>query len=330
MDQEKQNILIVDDRPVNLMVLRNLLASEDLNIVEATSGNEALSLIFQYNFSLILLDVQMPEMDGFETAELLRGIERSRNIPIIFVTAISKEQKYIFKGYEVGAVDYLFKPLDPHILKSKVRVFLMLDFQKHQLKQMTQQLIKIVEELELSKTIIEGQNRTLRELAIKDGLTGIYNHRHFLELFGREISLVHRFGQQLVMHMMDLDHFKNVNDSFGHPFGDFVLKEFVGIVRSAIRESDIMGRYGGEEFELILTNTNLEGAMRVAEKIRQNVQDHLFSDGTNSMRLTVSIGMAACSVNNPENPDLLIKMADKALYEAKNSGRNRVVVCNAL
>ncbi|OGR07119.1 MAG: hypothetical protein A2511_11250 [Deltaproteobacteria bacterium RIFOXYD12_FULL_50_9] len=328
MKHEKQNILIVDDRPVNLMVLRDLLASDDLNIVEATTGNEALSLIFEYNFSLILLDVQMPEMDGFETAELLRGIERSRNIPIIFVTAISKEQKYIFKGYEVGAVDYLFKPLDPHILKSKVRVFLELDFQKRQLELTTNKLVSMLEELEASKAIIEEQNCTLRELAIKDGLTGIYNHRHFLELFAREISLVHRFGQQLVMHMMDLDHFKIVNDTHGHPFGDLVLKEFIGIVRSAIRESDIVGRYGGEEFELILTNTNLEGALRVAEKIRQSVQEHIFTDGTNSMPLTVSIGMAACTVNNPEDPDLLIKMADKALYEAKNSGRNRVVVFN--
>ena len=116
------NILIVDDKPANLLALRKILAKPDLNIVEASSGNDALALLLEYDFALILLDVQMPEMDGFETAEIIRGNEETKGIPIIFVTAISKEQKYVFEGYDKGAVDYLFKPLDPDILKSKVNI----------------------------------------------------------------------------------------------------------------------------------------------------------------------------------------------------------------
>ena len=185
----------------------------------------------------------------------------------------------------------------------------------------------MLEELEASKAIIEEQNCTLRELAIKDGLTGIYNHRHFLELFAREISLVHRFGQQLVMHMMDLDHFKIVNDTHGHPFGDLVLKEFIGIVRSAIRESDIVGRYGGEEFAIILPATNMASALEKANRIRQQVESVDF-DGIvtgKSLKITISIGVA----NFPEHGaeyEAIVTAADSALYKAKRSGRNRVEI----
>ncbi len=114
------NILIVDDKPANLLALRKILAKPDLNIVEASSGNDALALLLEHDFALILLDVQMPEMDGFETAEIIRGNEETKGIPIIFVTAISKEQKYVFEGYDKGAVDCLFKSLGPDILQSKV------------------------------------------------------------------------------------------------------------------------------------------------------------------------------------------------------------------
>ena len=131
---EKANILLVDDRPENLLALESLLESPDLNIVKATSGNEALGLMLKYDFALVLLDVQMPDMDGFETAELMRSSDRTKQVPIIFVTAISKEQQHIFKGYEIGAVDYIFKPLDPRILKSKVNVFLDLYKQKSSLE----------------------------------------------------------------------------------------------------------------------------------------------------------------------------------------------------
>ena len=119
VDKEKINILLVDDKPKNLIALEGVLDNPRLNLVKANSGREALSLILDYDFALVLLDVQMPDMDGFETAELMRGIEKTKHIPIIFVTAINKDQKYVFKGYEAGAVDYMFKPVDPEILNSK-------------------------------------------------------------------------------------------------------------------------------------------------------------------------------------------------------------------
>ena len=152
------NILIVDDKPANLLALRKILTKPGLNIIEASSGNEALALLLEHDFALILLDVQMPDMDGFEVAEIMRGNEETKNIPIIFVTAISKEQKYIFEGYDKGAVDYLFKPLDPDILQSKVNVFLELHGQKDALKKTNTDLKKANERiLEQQEALIEEE-----------------------------------------------------------------------------------------------------------------------------------------------------------------------------
>jgi two-component system, cell cycle response regulator len=158
---EKVNILIVDDRPENLMALEKLLKRPDLNIIKATSGNDALALVLEHSFALVLLDVQMPDMDGFETAELMRANDETKHIPIIFVTAISKEQKYVFKGYDAGAVDYLFKPLEPDILKSKVNVFLELHKQKTFLEKINEELRKA------NKTIREQQKAVIEEERLK-------------------------------------------------------------------------------------------------------------------------------------------------------------------
>jgi len=165
---EKIKILLVDDRPENLLALENILEDPELDIIKATSGNEALGLMLEHEFALVLLDVQMPEMDGFETAELMRGNERSKQTPIIFVTAINFEQKYVFKGYESGAVDYLFKPIDLYILKSKVKVFIELYKQKKSLEITTNDLKKTVEELKkANQKIIEQQKSLIEEEQLK-------------------------------------------------------------------------------------------------------------------------------------------------------------------
>ncbi|MDP4164275.1 MAG: ATP-binding protein, partial [Bacillota bacterium] len=154
-EQKKFNILLVDDRPENLITLGGILDSPELNIFKANSGNEALSLMFENEFALVLLDVQMPVMDGFETAEIMRSTERTKNVPIIFVTAISTERKHIFKGYEKGAVDYLYKPLDLEILKSKIKAYIELFKHKQELIDTTVKLEKTVVELNKAKLIAE-------------------------------------------------------------------------------------------------------------------------------------------------------------------------------
>lgn len=184
-ENEKVNILIVDDRKENLLALEALLESPELRIIKSDNGNQALGLMLEFDFALVLLDVQMPEMDGFEVAELMRGKERTRNIPIIFVTAINKEDKYVFKGYEKGAVDYLFKPINPHVLKSKVNVFLELYRRRFELEKLISEKNDYIVELhQLNKKIQEQQ----KELLEKEKLQSI------LEM---AVTISHEFSQPL-------------------------------------------------------------------------------------------------------------------------------------
>ena len=533
------DILIVDDKPANLLALRKLLGRPGLNIVEATGGNDALSLILEYDFALILLDVQMPDMDGFETAELIRGNEETKHIPIIFVTAISKDQKYVFKGYDKGAVDYLFKPLDPDILKSKVNIFLELYKQKEDLKKANTELYKanerileqqegLIEEarlkvllqmlganaqklnqplaflldnvellekhsdnreksvecisrikesgrkisdiankirtinysepipsydgsssvvnfnreinilviddsgdvfegikaflgdqdlvnmsraanmkealtmlgqgqfdmifldhllndgtsidflreaekegIETPVIVISGQgdemlvsqviqlgayeylpknrinlesvsrviNNTLErarlrndvkkaqakmaEMSTVDELTKLHNRRYFIEALEGEFERASRYEIEMALIMVDLDHFKKINDTYGHPSGDMVLSKIGGILKKHVRRNDIACRYGGEEFAVILSNVSRENIYAAYDRFREMVSEHLFEYESNQFHITVSIGIAFS--NNAESANDLLSQADQALYQAKDTGRNKTV-----
>jgi diguanylate cyclase (GGDEF)-like protein len=308
--ETKTNILLVDDKKENLLALESILETPGLNIFTALSGNAALGLMLEHDFAVVILDVRMPEMDGFEVAELMRKSEKTKFIPIIFVTAFSEDENYIFKGYETGAVDYLHKPLDPVILKSKVNIFLELDRNK--------------KELEQSKKKIEKQNERLKELSITDGLTGLYNHRHFQNMLKREFAMVRRNSSDLSCFMIDLDYFKDVNDTFGHTFGDFVLQRFALLLKEAVRETDIVARYGGEEFALLLPHTSLEGALVLAEKFRKKAEECVYENDGHTKRVTASVGVASYGTHHPSASSELVSFADQALYRAKAEGRNQV------
>ncbi len=311
-------VLIVDDRRENLLVMEQLLKSLPVEIHTALSGNEALQKVLEQEYALILLDVQMPGMDGFETAELMRLSEDTAHVPIIFVTAISKEQRHVFKGYQSGAVDYLFKPVESEILLSKVAVFLTIFNQKCELQQ-------IIKELTESKQLIEQQNEALSRLTIHDDLTGLYNRRHMNTMLSQEFSRCVRYGCDMSVMLLDLDHFKAVNDTYGHVFGDFVLKEFALRLQQNCRSNDHIFRFGGEEFLILLPLTDTNGALSTAEKIRQDCESHLFVDDFVSVKVKTSVGIASFCSNRPSGPNDIISLADKALYKAKEDGRNRVL-----
>ncbi len=545
-EEETIKILAVDDRPENLLAIEGVLERPELTIITATSGNEALGLVLEHQFALILLDVQMPGMDGFEVAELMRGSEKTRHIPIIFVTAISKEETHVFTGYEKGAVDYLFKPLDPLILRSKVNVFVELFQQRKRLQESNAQLSHTVGELEsLNQQIREQQKmaieeerlkvllqmagatahelnqplmvlmgniqllemegdlpppvserisritaaanriaeivkkiQTLRhdqpkayaggkailnldqqvailsiedkdadftavenilaahgqfqltrvksiragfkqletgkfdlifldyllpdgngldfletvnrkgfdipvvvitgqgdeliasriiqagacdylpkakvsgkallriisnamekaglrremriaqeklaEMSVRDELTGLFNRRYFQEALEREVSGAERYGHVLTLCMIDLDHFKRVNDSYGHLCGDRVLREFGRLVGESIRKYDVGCRYGGEEFALILPDTPLDKAKALCERFRERIRNHTFTYESLSLTITISIGIATRPADAQTSGAQLVDLADKALYRAKRQGRDRV------
>jgi len=323
---DKLNMLIVDDRPENLLTLEVLLERPELNIVKAQSGNEALGLVLEYEFAIVLLDVQMPEMDGFETAELMRGNRKTKHIPIIFVTASHTEQHYIFKGYSSGAVDYLFKPLEPVVLKGKVEVFLELQRQKNQLQAKTRELDIKIAELKEIQTQLEERNDQLKRLSSLDGLTRISNRRRFDEVLDVEWKRALRNMDPICLIMVDVDFFKAYNDHYGHPAGDLCLKRIARALSSALnRPMDIVARYGGEEFVVILPGTDENGGAMVAETLRRIVEElnieHL--ESREFGRITISVGISTITPNKGLYPTDLVKLADKALYRAKGLGRNR-------
>jgi two-component system cell cycle response regulator len=533
------NILIVDDKPANLLALRKILAKPGLDIVEASSGNDALALLLEHDFALILLDVQMPEMDGFETAEIIRGNEETKGIPIIFVTAISKEQKYVFEGYDKGAVDYLFKPLDPDILKSKVNIFLELHGQKDALKitnkelkkanekileqqeelieeerlkvllqmagakaqELNEPLASLLQDIEMVGTIndnsvktvecinriqVSGQkisaivkkintihysepipsyydstaivsfnrdinilvvadsedgfeelkaffkdqdlinlswaenindsftmlerehfdliflghilkdgtsitflrnidkegietpvivitghgdemlasqviqlgayeylpkskvnseslarviNNTLErarlrkdvkktqskmaEMSAVDELTKLYNRHYFIEALEGEFERAIRYDTEMALIMMDLDYFKEINDTYGHIAGDMVLADIGKLLNAHVRRNDLACRYGGEEFAVILPNISRKGTHAAYERFREVVFKQPYEHESKQFNITVSIGISYS--NDAESINDLLAHADQALYQAKDENRNKLV-----
>lgn len=320
------DILIVDDNPNNLFALENLLAAPNLNIITAQSGNEALAKTLSHEFAIALLDVQMPEMDGFETAALMRGNSRTRHIPIIFVTANRTEREHVFRGYDSGAVDYLAKPLDADVLKSKINVFLELHRHRRALEEKTAELDAKIVELERLQALLQERNEQLRVLSRTDRLTGIFNRLSFDETLDYEWRRCLRTGKPLTLIMADIDHFKAYNDRLGHIAGDHCLKQVAWALSAALmRHVDTLARYGGEEFSAILPETDEAGAVAVVTRMRNAVKAlniaHPASD--TERHVTVSLGVASI-IPGPDGHTLqLIENADAAMYLAKQLGRDR-------
>ncbi|WDP84159.1 MAG: diguanylate cyclase [Desulfobacter sp.] len=322
---KKSCILIVDDRPENLLTLEQVLDSPDLDVIRAESGHEALEKTLDHEFALILLDVQMPVMDGYETATLLRGNKRTKNIPIIFVTAVNKEEAHVFRGYGSGAVDYLFKPLATDVLTSKVKIFIELHNQRQLLEEKTKELDARVAELQALKYELEESNEKLRQLSSLDGLTDLPNRRFFDETLVREWQRGRRRKTPLTLIIADIDHFKAYNDAYGHVIGDDCLKKVAkGLDKSILRDVDTIARYGGEEFAAILPETDQKGGVLIAKRMLTTIDKmnitHEHSETTD--HVTISLGLATVIPNKKTNATHLIQSADQALYLAKASGRN--------
>lgn len=433
---EKQNILLVDDRPENLIALEAILEGPARTLVSVNSGNAALHALLKDDFALVLLDVQMPEMDGFEVAELMRQSQSAKTVPIIFVTAINKEQKYVFKGYEKGAVDYLFKPLDPYIITSKVNFFLELDKKSKLLERRLEEVRKLKDDNELIlKSVGEGvvgldrkgrvtfvnpaatrmlaqdseklilssisdwfstdelgvepfdwlssrayeqcllgdsfhqddcvfaqrgeeyfpveyiatpiiqkddeysgavvafqditlRKRTERQLihsAQYDALTGLVNRSLFEKILQRAIARAKRAEHCVSLMFLDLDRFKQVNDSLGHNVGDLLLQEVAKRLQSCTREVDTVSRLGGDEFTIIIEGVNYpDSAAVVAKKVLSQLSSKfLLTEG--ACEYEVIVGASIGIVNYPDSGEdvtSLLKCADIAMYHAKSEGRN--------
>lgn len=321
---DKPKILMVDDDSKNLLALETLLDGLEAELVSVTSGEKALEALMEDEFSLVLMDVQMPGMDGFETAKLMRNNKQYRSIPIIFVTAISKEDRYVQKGHEMGAVDYLFKPLDPVVLLSKVQVFLDYYVQNQEMKQMLSQLN------ETQDSLIQS-NKELEALARFDSVTGLANRLDFTEFLEVSLENSKRYGRILGLLFLDLDNFKYINDSYGHHAGDELLKQVAERLTECLRGSDfvnrakgssLISRLGGDEFAMVLSEIDKpESAAKVAKRILDALNQPFRLNDQTEIKVGVSIGIA-CHPFAGDTPESLCKNADMAMYDAKKMGKN--------
>lgn len=297
-------ILVVDDNQDNVEIIATRLRFRGYEILEASDGNQALSLLRDKPPDLILLDVMLPDIDGYEISRRIKGDETLPFIPIILVTARDSTQDKV-AGLDAGADDYLTKPINFPELEARVRSML--------------RIKRLQDEL-------EEKNRELERLSISDGLTGLFNHRHIHGLLDEEFERANRSGDPLTVAMFDLDHFKSVNDNYGHQAGDRVLQQFADILRNTARDIDRIGRYGGEEFMVILPETELAQGAVFVERVRREVARHAFHIGREEpLRMTVSAGVATHPSEFVGSPETLVRLADEALYAAKAGGRNRVV-----
>jgi diguanylate cyclase (GGDEF)-like protein/PAS domain S-box-containing protein len=447
---DKINILLVDDRAENLLALEAIIEHEDYRLIKAFSGEEALRCLLKYNFAAILLDVQMPGMDGFGTAKIIKAREKTKNIPILFITANNMDSEHIFKGYSLGAIDYILKPFDPIILKAKVEGFVQIYKMNQQiLKQATiliektrelemtnRELTKVTSDLRISEElanvisetsmdtmlvidetgiilkvnpaiekmfgyeeteilgkdifvlfsneesqkyllkVLKVVNRlenilgyenqkelkaihkdgstlpvevqigkryvqdrcivacTIRDiskakeyqdrithLAYHDGLTELPNRRYFNEQLSNLINVAKQSNQTLAMMYIDMDRFKYINDSLGHMMGDKVLKEVANRLTGSVREGDFVARIGGDEFNIIMSNTNRETAIEIAENLLENFKLPFLID-TYELFITTCIGISIFPYDGEEMLALM-KNADAALFRAKEQGKNK-------
>lgn len=317
----KPKILSVDDSPANLLAIRKLLAKFEVEIIEATCGNEALAATLDHEFALILLDVSMPDMSGFEVARLLSMDEVGRETPIIFVSATYADEIHRLQGYHTGAVDYMTKPLDERILRSKVQVFLDLYKRGVMLRRALAQLAERNEQLEREIEERRQSEAEVRHLAIHDSLTGLPNRRHLIEVLERTIESAIDNGTSSALIYFDLDGFKYINDEYGHAAGDEVLIKIAERLRNSSHPGETIARLGGDEFAIVIHE--ISGAEACMERIREiaaclSAPVRILSAGATGSDLTISasFGIAVCPIHSSDC-DGLIRVADQSMYAAK-------------
>jgi len=289
-------VLVIDDsESIHKLVIARL-RPEGLEVIGEVDGERGIERAVADQPDLILLDIGLPNVDGFEVCRRLKEHPATRGIPVIFLTGTADTESKV-RGLDLGAVDYVTKPFDQVELRARVRAAL---------------------RAKRLQDILEQQSHL-------DGLTGLWNRRYLDQRLESELNVARRYGRPLSLVLVDVDHFKRVNDDYGHLFGDIVLQGIAEGLRAYARRSDIVARYGGEEFAILLTDTNLRSAMYVSERLRSSAESRHFEARTEVVNVTASFGVACTEDLAAElTPEALLKASDLALYASKDAGRNCV------
>jgi diguanylate cyclase (GGDEF)-like protein len=296
--QAKFNILVVDDNPDKLQLIEAALSLAGYHVTTASDGVEALAAIESYQPDLVITDVMMPRVNGYELAQRIRSNPATKFIPVIMQTAAGRRAEDLRRANEVGALGYITDPTDLDLLLARTRT--LLEFKAY---------LDVCE-----------------EAAFTDHLTGLANRRRFERQLEREVARVERFEHPFTLLMLDIDNFKNLNDTFGHDAGDDAIRRLSKVLREGTRGIDLAARIGGEEFAVLLVETSKDGGFDVAERLRAAIKSLEIPRGGN---ITASFGVAECPSDAQTAADIL-KAADVALYEAKRNGRDQVVALQSL
>jgi diguanylate cyclase (GGDEF)-like protein len=292
----KPRLLIVDDQVINIQVMHQIFASS-CQVFMATSGEQALALCRDNPPDLVLLDIVMPGMDGFEICKRLQADDSTRNIPVIFVTAHTDAAQET-QGLELGAVDFISKPVNPAVVRARVKTHLTLKL----------------------------QSDLMRKLVFLDGLTGVFNRRYFDQQLAMEMARAVRNQSPLSLILLDVDFFKRYNDCYGHQMGDDCLRQIALTLKEGLRRpADLVARYGGEEFACILPETDFSDAMLIARELELKVRNKNIphEDSDTAAVVTISLGVAGRRGSTGEDVAALLTLADEQLYLAKHSGRGK-------
>ena len=298
---EQSRILVVDDSQATAAALAELLRGDGFKVDVAGDGPSALKLAATQAVDLVLLDVELGGMDGLQVLRMLRSSEPRRFLPVLMISVKDDRQQRL-TAFKLGADDFLKKPWDELELLARVRRCL--------------SLRRRVDEL-------LDESERLHQLSVTDGLTQVANHRFFHERLREEFRRAQRYDDPVALILLDLDHFKTVNDQFGHPVGDQVLKAVATSIVGSVRETDLVARYGGEEFGVILPKTHLAGSLTVAERVWSDLGALRLGPG-GQVRITASLGVSGYPNRSVVTADQLLRTADDALYRAKREGRNKI------
>lgn len=313
---DKPSILVVDDDYEIRLGLEEILKEAGYNCKSCDTGQEALEKIKEELFHMLIVDLNLGDMEGVEVIK--RAKEYFPETMTILITGAPSVESVV-GALKSGTFDYIIKPLHFEDVLARIKI----GWEKYKQAVLVKQLLQ---NLRITTFELEKFNKQLSTLAVTDYLTSLYNHRYIMEALSREYSKVERFHRSLAVLLLDLDHFKSVNDRYGHQAGDAVLVELGSLLKKSARSMDVVGRYGGEEFCIILPEINSDGAMAIGERILQTIAKKPFKIGEDLyINITASFGVCGTDVGGVHSIHVLLNCADKALYEAKARGRNRVV-----
>lgn len=305
------HILIVDDTPDNLRLLAKILESQGYIVRKALNGRMALQGVHRDPPSLILLDINMPEMNGYEVCQKLKASEASAQIPVIFISALERLENKV-RAFELGGVDYITKPFQEQEVLMRVKNQLLIQQQRQQLLEQNQRLEHEIQE----RLRAEAE---VRQLSVTDELTGLYNRRGFFLLAEQQLKIARRTQTSYFILFADLDGLKKINDTLGHEMGDRVIVDAAQILKQTFREADIVARLGGDEFALFIPNFSGDSSTNFHARLQENIDR--FNQQSERAYISISLGVQFGDLNNEVLLEQLLAKADKLMYEHKRTKR---------